>query len=101
MVEAGGVSLDVVDVDGPGAQQGCDDGLYERLDWSRIGNRGDWRPGTANDCAAGTILYATVLAFDGDKTKDRPTRIADIFERSASRASAASGRTRSLTWSSR
>ena len=80
MVEAGGVSLDVVDVDGPGAQQGCDDGLYEKLDWSRIGNRADWRPGTANDCAAGTVVYATVLAYDGDKTKDGPTRIADIFD---------------------
>jgi putative spermidine/putrescine transport system substrate-binding protein len=80
MEQAGGVSLDVIDVDGPGAQQGCDEGLYEKLDWSKIGDRKDWQPGTANDCAVGTIVYATVLAYDGDKLKDGPKTMADLFD---------------------
>ncbi len=80
MVQAGGVDLDVVDVDGPGAQQGCDDGLYEKLDWSRVADRSQFLPGTANDCAAGTIVYATILAFDADKLKDGPGKLADLFD---------------------
>jgi putative spermidine/putrescine transport system substrate-binding protein len=80
MEQAGAVTLDVIDVDGPGAQQGCDEGLYEKLDWSKVGDRKDWQPGTANDCAVGTIVYATVLAYDGDKLKVGPTTIADIFD---------------------
>lgn len=81
MVTTGGGNLDVVDVDGPAAQQGCDEGLFERLDWSKIGNRGDWLPGTASDCAVGTIVYGTVLAFDPAKFKEGgPTKLADLFD---------------------
>lgn len=81
MVDTGGGNLDVVDVDGPGAQQGCDEGLYERLDWSKIGNRADWLPGTASDCAVGTIVYGTVVAFDPAKFKNGgPTKLADLFD---------------------
>jgi putative spermidine/putrescine transport system substrate-binding protein len=80
MVQAGGVTIDVVDVDGPTAQQGCDEGIFEKLDWSKIGDRKQWPTGTANDCAVGTIVYATVLAYDGDKMKAGPTKISDIFD---------------------
>ena len=81
MVDTGGGNLDVVDVDGPGAQQGCDEGLYERLDWSKIGNRSDWLPGTTSDCAVGTIVYGTVLAYDPAKYKQAgPTKLADLFD---------------------
>ena len=80
MVETGGGNLDVVDVDGPGAQQGCDEGLYEKLDWSKIGDRSDWLPGTATDCAVGTIVYGTVLAYDATKMPNGPTKLADLFD---------------------
>lgn len=82
MVETGGGNLDVVDVDGPGAQQGCDEGLYEELDWSRIGDRRDWLPCTATDCAVGNIVYGTVLAYDADKMPSGgPTKLAHLFDR--------------------
>lgn len=79
-IEAGGTTLDVVDVDAPTLQQGCDEGLYEVLDWSKIGPQEDWLPGTFNECGVGTIVYATVLAYDADKLKDGPTTIADLFD---------------------
>lgn len=78
--EAGGATLDIVDADAPTAQQGCDEGIFEELDWSKIGPREDWIEGTATDCAVGTIVYATVVAYDTEKTKDGPTAIADLFD---------------------
>lgn len=81
MVDTGGGNLDVIDVDGPGAQQGCDEGLYERLNWSKIGKRSDWLPGTTSDCAVGTIVYGTVVAYDPAKFKQGgPTKLADLFD---------------------
>jgi putative spermidine/putrescine transport system substrate-binding protein len=80
MVESGNTTLDVIDVDAPTALQGCDDGIYLTLDWSKIGDRSQWLPGTATDCAAGTIVYATIVAYDADKTKTAPTKMADIFD---------------------
>lgn len=80
MVDSGNTTLDVVDVDAPTALQGCDEGIYQTLDWSKIGERSHWLPGTATDCAVGTIVYATIVAYDADKAKVAPTKMADIFD---------------------
>lgn len=58
MIESGNTTLDAVDVDAPTALQGCDEGLFETIDWSAIGDQADWLPGTATDCAVGTIAAA-------------------------------------------
>ena len=80
MVDSGNTTLDVIDVDAPTLQQGCDEGIFEVLDWTKIGPRSEWLPGTASDCGVGTIVYATVLAYDAARTKDGPTSIADLFD---------------------
>ena len=80
MIQSGNVTLDVVDVDAPTLQQGCDEGIYEKIDWSQIGPQSEWLPGTTSECGVGTIVYSTMLAYDGAKLKDGPTRIADLFD---------------------
>ncbi len=80
MIEAGNTTLDVVDVDAPTLQQGCDEGIYEKIDWSKIGPKSEWIEGTASECGVGTIVYSTMLAYDGAKMKDGPTKIADLFD---------------------
>ncbi|HEY1385317.1 MAG TPA: ABC transporter substrate-binding protein [Dongiaceae bacterium] len=81
MVDAKQVTWDVVDVDLAHALAGCDQGLLEKLDYSKILDKSKFLPGTAYDCAVGTISYATIYAYDGDKIKDNPpTTIADFFD---------------------
>ena len=80
MVDSGNTTLDVVDVDAPTLQQGCDDGIFETIDWSKVGPRSEWISGTSSDCGVGTIVYATALAYDGAKLKAGPTSIADLFD---------------------
>jgi len=80
MVEAKDVTWDVVDVDTPTAQQGCDDGILETIDYSKVRSKDEFVPGAAMDCAVGTMVYSTVLAYDGDKLKDGPATIADLFD---------------------
>ena len=80
MIESGNTTIDVIDVDAPGLQQGCDEGIYEKLDWSKIGDRNEWLPGTASDCGVGTIVYSTMLAYDSSKLKDGPSKIGDLFD---------------------
>jgi putative spermidine/putrescine transport system substrate-binding protein len=80
MVEAKDVTWDVVDVDTQTAQQGCDEGIFETLDYSKIRNKSEFIPGSAMDCAVGTIVYSTIFAYDTDKLKDGPTKIADLFD---------------------
>jgi putative spermidine/putrescine transport system substrate-binding protein len=81
MVDAKQVTWDVVDVDLAHALAGCDQGLLEKLDYSKIADKSKFLPGTVYDCAVATISYATIYAYDGDKIKDNPpTTIADFFD---------------------
>jgi putative spermidine/putrescine transport system substrate-binding protein len=80
MVESGNVSWDVIDVDTQTALQGCEDGLFLKLDWKKIGDEKKFMEGTTTDCAVGTIVYSTVFAYDADKLKPGPTTINDLFD---------------------
>ncbi|MFP3632784.1 ABC transporter substrate-binding protein, partial [Burkholderia sp. SIMBA_045] len=44
MVEAKHVSWDVVEVESGDLNRGCDEGLYEKLDWSKIAKKSDLIP---------------------------------------------------------
>ncbi len=80
MVESGNVTWDVIDVDTQTALQGCEDGLFMKLDWAKIGNQNKFMEGTTTDCAVGTIVYSTIMAYDADKLKPAPTTLADLFD---------------------
>ncbi len=80
MVESGNTTVDVVDVDAPTLLQGCDDGIFEKIDWDKIGPKDDWLAGTTSDCGVGTIVYSTALAYNAATLKDGPKVIADLFD---------------------
>ncbi len=80
MVESGTISWDVISVDQATALQGCDDGVLENLDYSKILDKAKILPGAALDCAIGSDVYATVFAYDKSKLKDGPTTIGDLFD---------------------
>lgn len=81
MVDAKQVTWDVVDVDTAHALAGCDQGLLEKLDYSKIADKAKFLPGTVYDCAIASISYATIYAYDADKiTSNPPTTIADFFD---------------------
>ncbi|AGT10635.1 ABC transporter substrate-binding protein [Paracoccus aminophilus] len=80
MIEAGNTTLDVVDVDAPTLRQGCDEGIFEMIDWPKIGPESEWLDGTASECGVGNIVYSTILAYDTEKLTDGPKTIADLFD---------------------
>jgi putative spermidine/putrescine transport system substrate-binding protein len=81
MKDAGNVTWDVLDVDSAHALSGCDEGLLEKLDYAKIGDKSKFLPGTALDCAVGTIAYSTIFAYNADVLKDNPpTTLADLFD---------------------
>jgi len=79
MVQTGQVSWDVVEVEGPELRRGCDEGLFEPLDWSKLGDKNDFNPGAVSECCAGIFLWSTVLTYDAQKLKKAPTSWADFW----------------------
>jgi putative spermidine/putrescine transport system substrate-binding protein len=80
MVEAKKVSWDVVEVESPDVSRGCDEGLFEKMDWSKVGNKGDFQPAAVQECGVGVFVWSTVLAYNGDKLKTAPNSWADFWD---------------------
>lgn len=80
MVETKKVTWDVVEVESPDAVRGCDEGLYEKLDYSKIGNKADFMPAAVTECGIGFFVWSTVMAYNGAKLKNAPASWADFFD---------------------
>lgn len=80
MVQSGSVTWDVVDLGSDIALAGCDDGDLVPIDYAKIRSKKEFIEGATDDCGVGTIVYSTIIAYDADKLKDGPTKVADFFD---------------------
>lgn len=80
MVEAKKISWDIVEVESPDVNRGCDEGLFEKIDWSKVGNKTDFQPAAVHECGVGIFIWSTVLAYNGDKLKQAPGSWADFWD---------------------
>ena len=81
MVETKKVTWDVVEVESPDVARGCDEGLFEKLDYSKIGAKADFMPAAVTECGIGIFVWSTVMAYNADKVKDGgPKTWADFFD---------------------
>jgi putative spermidine/putrescine transport system substrate-binding protein len=80
-VEGGGQEWDVVQVEAEELVIGCEEGLYEPIDWDAIGGKEQFIDAAVTECGVGTIVWSTALAYDGDKiTEDPPESWADFWD---------------------
>jgi putative spermidine/putrescine transport system substrate-binding protein len=79
-VESGALNWDVVEVESEELALGCEEGLYEKIDYPKIGGADSYLPEAVNDCGVGAIVYDFILAYDGDKLKDGPRSWADFWD---------------------
>ena len=80
-VEGGGQEWDLVQVEAEELVLGCEEGLYEPIDWEALGGEDQFIDAAVHECGVGTIVWSTVLAYDGDKiTEDPPQSWADFWD---------------------
>jgi len=80
MVETGQVSWDVVEVESPELVRGCSEGMFEPLDWSKLGDKSQFVDTAISECGAGIFIWSTVLAYDSTKLSKAPTGWADFWD---------------------
>ena len=86
-VKSGNVKWDVVDLEAAEALKGCEEGLLEKIDPSKLpaGADGtpaakDFTPGMILPCAIGVITYANIVAYDKAKMgANGPKTLEDFF----------------------
>jgi len=79
-MQGGANNWDVVQVESEELALGCEEGLFERLDWAKLGGKDKYLPDAVSNCGVGAIVYSFILAYDGDKIKgDTPKSWADFW----------------------
>jgi putative spermidine/putrescine transport system substrate-binding protein len=81
-VQGGNASWDVVQVEVDELTLGCEEGLFEKLDWARLGGRDKFLDAAVDDCGVGAVVWANALGYDADRLKDGPTGWADFWNTS-------------------
>jgi putative spermidine/putrescine transport system substrate-binding protein len=79
-VQGGKADWDVIQVESEELELGCDEGLFVKLDYSKIGGKDAYLPEAVHPCGVGAIVYDFILAYDRDKLKDPPKSWADFFD---------------------
>jgi putative spermidine/putrescine transport system substrate-binding protein len=79
-VQGGSATWDVVQVESEELALGCEEGLFEILDWTKIGGKDPYMAEAVSECGVGAIVYNFVLGYDRDKLKDAPKSWADFFD---------------------
>lgn len=90
-VTSGAPVWDVVDVEPADAEEGCNEGLFQKLSFvlpaAPDGTAGsnDFLPGTLHPCAIGSLAWSVMIAYDAGPGEIRaddgpPDELADLFD---------------------
>lgn len=80
-VVGGDASWDIVQVETEDLILGCEEGLFQRLDWASLGGRDAFLPAAVHDCGVGAMLWSYVIGYDGDRiTGAGPQNWADFWD---------------------
>lgn len=81
MMESGNIEWDVANVESFEMQRGCDEGVFAKIDYAKLGiPRGEFLEGAAKDCGIGAYTFAFVVAYNKDTMKTPPTSTADLYD---------------------
>src|SRR5882672_8716492 len=80
MAKTGKTVWDVIQVESRTLELGCKQGLFEKLDSTKIGNLGDFIPGAVSECGVGIFAWSTDLAYDASKVNGAPSSWADFWD---------------------
>ena len=79
MVKANDVTYDVVMVEAPELVRGCEDGVFEKLDWSVI-DKNKFIPGGTTTCGAGAVGWGVTLFYDTVRNANGPKTYAELWD---------------------
>jgi putative spermidine/putrescine transport system substrate-binding protein len=79
MVQARNVTWDVALVEAPDLIRGCEDGIFERIDWSVV-RRDKFLPGGTVTCGAGAIGWGVTVFWDVNRQPNGPQNFQELWD---------------------
>ncbi|MDR2310639.1 ABC transporter substrate-binding protein [Pseudochrobactrum asaccharolyticum] len=81
MADTGNVKWDLVITEGPTLQMGCDEGLFEVIEWDKVAHKDDLMEAAVQTCGAGNVVIGNGFAYNSDVFSDAPKDWKDFFDR--------------------
>lgn len=78
-VQARNVVWDVVMVEAPDLIKGCEDGVFEKIDWSVV-KRDKFLPGGTTTCGAGAVGWGVSVFYDESKRPSGPANFVEFWD---------------------
>jgi putative spermidine/putrescine transport system substrate-binding protein len=79
MVRAKDIGWDVVMVEAPELVRGCEDGLFDKIDWSVV-TKAKFAPGGTSTCGAGAVGWGVALFYDQNRIKQGPANYQQLWD---------------------
>lgn len=79
-VQSGKPQWDVAEVESADLKAGCEAGVYEKIDRSKLPHSAMLLPGTVQDCGVGAFVWSTVMAYDATRFKEAPRSWKDFWD---------------------
>lgn len=79
MVGSNSVTWDAILVEAPELVRGCEDGLFEPIDWGLMGGEAAFMDAAVSECGIGSYVWSIVIAYDGAAIADGPKNWADFW----------------------
>jgi putative spermidine/putrescine transport system substrate-binding protein len=79
-VKGGNANWDVVQAEVDEVILGCEEGLFEKMDWSKLGGRDKFIDAAYNECGVGNLVFSQGLGYDGNRYADGPKSWADFWD---------------------
>ena len=79
-VRGGNPNWDVVQVEADELALGCEDGLFEKINWDRLGDRTGFIKLAVSDCGVGAFVWSTAIAYDAAKIANGPQSWSDFWD---------------------
>ncbi|WP_422367396.1 ABC transporter substrate-binding protein [Pelagibius sp.] len=80
MQDTGVVPWDIVQVETAELVRGCEEGVFAPVDWTKVGNKGDFIPSAVSECGVGTTVWSIVVAYNADLVSEQPATVGDFWD---------------------
>ena len=81
MAQTGKTDWDLVDVESHDVYRGCQEGIFEKIDYKKLGfAKSDFIDGAALDCGVGAYVYSVALVYNTQRVTDQLTSTKEFWD---------------------
>lgn len=80
MADTGTYKWDVVQAEGPEVLRGCEEGVFLKIDWSKIPNSEQLIPEAKSECGLGVVTIGSIIIYNTGAFATPPQKMTDFFD---------------------